>query len=328
MSSNAWKMSLLGAYYGATLPARLRAAKARARRETEPVRILFYHRVADDCPNAWTMSTRRFAAQIRWLRRRFDLVSLAEAQSRIAAGRNGVPTACITFDDGYAGNMHFAVPLLVRHRIPFTYFVSTNHVLRGEAFPHDVATGCPLAPNTPADLKHLAEAGVEIGGHTRGHVDLGAISCPQQLTDEIAGCKSELEKLIGRPVRHFAFPYGQHANMSSAAFRAAYEASYDGVCSAYGGYNFPGDDPFHLRRFHADPESFRFRNWMTIDPRKVRMHDDFDAGDFRTIVDQTPWHNKETWIQGDMGREGIDLESPCLPVSAFARFDTPETATT
>jgi peptidoglycan/xylan/chitin deacetylase (PgdA/CDA1 family) len=270
-------MCLLGAYYSATLPARRHAARERARRQTEPVRILFYHRVADDHPNAWTMSTRRFAAQIRWLRARFDLVSLAEAQSRIASGRNGVPTACITFDDGYADNMNFAAPLLLRQAIPFTYFVSTNHVLRSEPFPHDVATGRPLAPNTPADLKKLAAAGVDVGGHTRGHVDLGAIWCPQQLVDEIAGCKRELEELIELPVRYFAFPYGQHANLSTAAFRVARSAGYDGVCSAYGGYNLPGDEPFHLRRIHADPEMPRFKNWMMVDPRKLRTQRDFDA---------------------------------------------------
>jgi hypothetical protein len=49
----------------------------------------------------------------------------------------------------------------------------------------------------------------------------------------------------------------------------AKEAGYRGICSAYGGYNFPGDDPFHLQRFHADPEWIRWINWMTVDPRKI-----------------------------------------------------------
>ena len=162
-----WKEYALAGYYWATLPARRRAAIDRAARHMEPVRILFYHRVADEHPNDWTMSTRSFAAQIRWLRARFDLVSLAEAQARIAAGRNRWPTACITFDDGYADNMRFAVPLLLKHQVPFTYFVSTSHVLGGRPFPHDVQAGQPLGPNTPAHLRQLAAAGVEIGGHTR-----------------------------------------------------------------------------------------------------------------------------------------------------------------
>ncbi|HJQ80512.1 MAG TPA: polysaccharide deacetylase family protein [Lacipirellulaceae bacterium] len=310
------------------MPARRRAGRQRARQQTEPLRILFYHRVADDHPNAWTMTTRRFAAQVDWLRARFDIVSLAEAQPRIASGINATPTACITFDDGYADNMRFAVPLLLRHEIPFTYFVSTNHVLGGDPFPHDVAAGCPLAPNTRADIQDLAAAGVDIGGHTRGHVDLGGNLSVHQLKDEIVGCKHQLEEVINRNVRFFAFPYGQHANLSVAAFDVAREAGYDGVCSAYGGYNFPGDEPFHLRRIHADPESFRFKNWMTVDPRKVRLQHDFDPGDFKRDVDHSAEEDKETWRQGDKKRSGAAVESPCLPISLSPGFDSTATAST
>jgi len=76
-----------------------------------------------------------------------------------------------------------------------------------------------------------------------------------------------------------------HENLSNAAFRVAVEAGLAGVCSAYGGYNFPGDDAFHLRRFHADCEFVRFKNWLTIDPRKLRMQTDFDPGDYRASIE-------------------------------------------
>ena len=272
---------LIGSYYVATLPARRRAAVDRAARQTEPVRVMFYHRVADEHPNDWTISTRAFAAQMKWLSDRFDLVTPAEAQARIAAGRNRFPTACITFDDGYADNMRFAVPLLLRHQIPFTSFVSTDHVLRGRPFQHDVEAGVPLPPNTPEHIRQLADAGVEIGAHTRSHVDLGALSSQSQLVDEIVGCKRELEEVIRRDVRYFAFPYGLPENLSTEAFRIACEAGYDGVCSAYGGYNFPGDDPFHIRRFHADTAMSRFKNWLTVDPRKLRNPINFDPGSYQ-----------------------------------------------
>jgi peptidoglycan/xylan/chitin deacetylase (PgdA/CDA1 family) len=274
------KECAVAAYYWSTLRARRCAAIERAARYNEPVRILFYHRVADEHPNHWTLRPQTFTAQIHWLRERFDLVSLAEAQARIASGGNRWPTACITFDDGYADNRRFAIPLLLKYQIPFTYFVSTNHVLGGQPFPHDVAAGRPLAVNTLAHLREFAAAGVEIGAHTRGHVSLGAKAPVAEMVDEIIGSKRELESAIGVSVRYFAFPYGQHENLSAAAFRIAYEAGYAGVCSAYGGYNFPGDDAFHLRRFHADPEFFRFKNWLTVDPRKLRIHRDFDPGDY------------------------------------------------
>lgn len=278
-----WKRMALSAYYAASQPARRRAAVDRAARQGEPVRVLFYHRVANRHPNDWTMPTATFAAQIQWLKDRFDLVSLSEAQARIAAGRNRWPTACITFDDGYSDNLSFAVPLLLKYRIPFTYFVSTDHVLRGAPFPHDVEAGQPLPPHTVTELRDLVTTGVEIGAHTCSHANLAAVS-REQLTAEIAGSKRELETALDRGIRYFAFPYGLHENLSHDAFRVAYQAGYHGVCSAYGGYNFPGDDPFHLRRFHADPEMVRFKNWLTIDRRKLQGHVDFDPGEYKGVA--------------------------------------------
>jgi peptidoglycan/xylan/chitin deacetylase (PgdA/CDA1 family) len=279
-----WKRLALSAYYAATQPARRRAAVDRAARQTEPIRVLFYHRVANRYPNNWTMPTATFAAQLRWMLERFDLVSLSEAQARIAAGRNRWPTACITFDDGYAENLSFAIPLLLKHRVPFTYFVSTDHVLRGDAFPHDVESGQALPPNTAYQLRELATAGVEIGAHTRSHADLGSGVSRQQLVEEVAGSKCELEAALDCEINYFSFPFGLPESLSHEAFRVALAAGFRGVCSAYGGYNFPGDDPFHLRRFHADAEMVRFKNWLTIDPRKLRQPIEFDPGEYRAAA--------------------------------------------
>lgn len=280
---NPLKDILLNAYYLATLPQRRRAAADRTRRGAEPVNVLFYHRVADSCRNGWTMPTRTFAKQIRWVSERFEIVTLAEAQRRIASGRNSRPTVSITFDDGYAENLQFAVPLLLKEQLPFTYFVSTNHVFGNRPFPHDAAAGRPLAPNSVSQLRELAAAGVEIGAHNRDHIHLGVVSA-EVMQDEIVGSKHDLEQALEREVRYFAFPYGQPSDLSTAAFRIAYNAGYQGVSSAYGGYNFPGDDPFHLRRIHADCELVRVKNWLTVDPRKLHHPINFDPGGFRQAV--------------------------------------------
>jgi hypothetical protein len=104
----------------------------------------------------------------------------------------------------------------------------------------------------------------------------------QQITDEIVGSKHELESALKTIIRYFSFPFGQLADLSPTAFHVAYNAGFQGVCSAYGGYNFPGDDPFHLRRIHADPEIIRLKNWLTVDPRKLRRPTRFDPGDYRS----------------------------------------------
>lgn len=281
MIPDSLKSPMLGLYYLATLPQRQHAAAQRERNQQVPVIVLFYHRVADAQFNDWTISNARFRSQMRWLQERFEVVSLEEAQRRIAAEENDRPTVCITFDDGYADNCEQAVPWLLEHRFPFTYFVTSDHAQSGDPFEHDAKRGCPLTPNSVEQLRQMAAAGVEIGAHTRTHADLGKIALEAELFDEIVGSKRDLESLLDRPVRYFAFPFGLAENMSTAAFRIAFQAGLWGVCSAYGGYNMPGDDSFHLQRIHGDPQWSRFRNWLTVDPRKARRLQKFNPGDYR-----------------------------------------------
>jgi peptidoglycan/xylan/chitin deacetylase (PgdA/CDA1 family) len=271
---DAWKHQILAAYYHASLPYPRWWNRRAAAKGMAPIMVLFYHRVADEPSPPWTISRDDFTAQIDWLEQHFDLASLEETQRRI---RHGCPrpTVSVTFDDGYAENCEHALPLLIKRRIPCTYFVSTRHVVRGLPFPHDVACDQPLRPNTIEQLRALAAAGIEIGAHTRTHADLGRIHDVKRLRDEVVFAGHELAAAIGRPVRYFAFPYGQHENLNIDAFHLAREAGYQAVCSAYGGFNFPGDDPFHLQRIHADADILRLKNWLTVDPRKLSLTERF-----------------------------------------------------
>ena len=144
-------------------------------------------------------------------------------------------------------------------------------MLDGLPFPHDVALGLPAPPNTIAQLRAMAEHGVEIGSHTRTHPNLGEITDAEEIYDEVVGGKLELESALGRAVRYFAFPFGLAANLNTVAFQMAHDAGFEGVCSAYGGYNFPGDDAFHLQRIHGCPQLVRLQNRVTLDPRKLNV---------------------------------------------------------
>ena len=264
-----WKQLLLNVYYHASYPARLCNYWLDVSREHVPVIVLYYHRIADDRANSWTTSNRMFARQIGWLGDRFRFVSLEEAQRLIRRGRNDEPCVSVTFDDGYADNCRRAIPLLIKERIPCAYFVTLHNVLKEEPFSHDLAMGNRVAPNTLEQLRAMAGAGVEIGAHAYTHSDLGAIADRRLLRYEVVAAGEELRAALGRPVRYFAFPYGQRANLNPAAFALAREAGYEGVCSAYGGFNYPGDDAFHLQRIAVDDNMITLKNWATMDPRKA-----------------------------------------------------------
>ena len=121
----------------------------------------------------------------------------------------------------------------------------------------------------------MADHGIEIGGHTRTHADMGRIDDEQRIYDEVITAGEELQAAIDRPIRYFAFPYGLPQNLNARAFQMAAEHGYEAVCSAYGDYNFPGDDPFHIRRIHVE-DMVRLRNWATIDSRRLRPAHSFD----------------------------------------------------
>lgn len=235
-----------------------------------PLGVLFYHRVADESPNAWTMSCKDFARQLDWLQENFDVVSLGELQSRMRLGKSDTPAVAITFDDGYAENTDFAIPELVRRELTATYFVSTDFVESGQGFPHDIAAGRELAPNTIEQLKAYQAQGIEIGAHTRSHLDCGQTDDPMQLRNEIIGSIERLEDWLSSKIQFFAFPYGLPENMSQLAVDTLVDSGIQGFCSAYGAWNWPKQNhPFHIKRIHADPGIELLKNWLTLDPRKL-----------------------------------------------------------
>jgi peptidoglycan/xylan/chitin deacetylase (PgdA/CDA1 family) len=244
---------------------------AMAAQRCAPISILFYHRVADRQLNPWTISNHRFQQHIDWLARGFEFIGLDEVQRRMHCKDSPRPAVSITFDDGYAENLRFALPMLIRRKIPVTYFVTLQNVLQGKPFPHDEVNGAPLPVNTIDQLRSLADRGIEIGAHTRTHPDLGRIADGPSLDDEIIQASGELGSAIGHRIRFFAVPFGMPAQLTKSVYSAVKRGGFDGFCSAYGDYNIPGqDDDFHLRRIHGDPSLVRLKNWVSFDSRKRR----------------------------------------------------------
>jgi len=241
-----------------------------AARGEAPIPILFYHRVAADALTPLTITPQRFARHIRFLRKRFQVIDLAQAQQHLRQRTSNQRFAAITFDDGYADNNAFALPLLVEHQLPCTYFVSIDNVNQQIPFPHDLEMGFQFAPNSIDDLRRWSAAGIEIGLHTRTHFDFSKPHDQQTIDSEIISAAAELTEWLGKPPRFFAFPYGLVDQISPHVVAALKQLGMLGYCSAYGAYNLPTDDLFHIRRVHGDHEMARFWNWMMLDPEKLR----------------------------------------------------------
>ncbi|MFP6685798.1 MAG: polysaccharide deacetylase family protein [Polyangiaceae bacterium] len=123
-------------------------------------RVLLYHRVVGDGVDPLlrrllpgVLSCSEFRAQMQYLARHYPVVPLAELLMRRAEPGNRV---AITFDDGYADNLHHAMPILREFGLPATVFVVAGYVDSERRFWWDVLAR-RIAANGPKPL--LLETG-------------------------------------------------------------------------------------------------------------------------------------------------------------------------
>jgi peptidoglycan/xylan/chitin deacetylase (PgdA/CDA1 family) len=104
-------------------PAALAAWAGFAGEDDEPTaRILVYHGTP-------AREAGMLERQLRWLKRRFDIVPLGTLAAAAADGRLGRMVA-LTFDDGLRSNVVVAYPLLRKLAIPATFYVCPGLVDR------------------------------------------------------------------------------------------------------------------------------------------------------------------------------------------------------
>ena len=113
-----------------------RGRSAWRRRAASGGLVLAYHRVTtlDRDPLRLATSPRHFAAQLEMIRR--DGVPMTLAAMIDAAKTKTLPprAVAVTFDDGYADNLHEALPLLERYEVPATIFLTTSALDSGREF--------------------------------------------------------------------------------------------------------------------------------------------------------------------------------------------------
>ena len=130
------------------------AARAERRRTTSAV-ILAYHGVADVPVDPWALfvTPERFDRQMEVLRTRFQPTSLRALADACATATIREHSVVVTFDDGYANNLHTASPILEKHGVPSTVFAVSEASGSGREFWWDELEQILLRPGSlPTDL--------------------------------------------------------------------------------------------------------------------------------------------------------------------------------
>jgi peptidoglycan/xylan/chitin deacetylase (PgdA/CDA1 family) len=195
--------------------------------------LLCYHAVSESWPAALSVTPQALERQLRLLGHRGYR---GETFTDAVRAPEGARTMAVTFDDAYRSVFEVAFPILSRLGHRGTVFVPSAFADSDApmAWPGiDQWLGGPheaeLLPMSWDQLRRLADAGWEIGSHSRTHPMLTQLD-DQSVARELAGSRRECEEGIGRPCRSVAYPYGDH---DERIVRAAREAGYAAGCSVY-----------------------------------------------------------------------------------------------
>jgi peptidoglycan/xylan/chitin deacetylase (PgdA/CDA1 family) len=221
--------------------------------------VLCYHALSADWAADLSTTPERFEEQLEWLLRRGYRGSTLTAALTAPPERR---TVAVTFDDAYRSVAELALPIMERLGLPGSIYVPTRYpgspgpmswdgIDRWLGGAHEHELRCL----DWAELRGLADAGWEVGSHTRTHPRLTRLG-DAELDAELEGSRAECEQRMGRPCVSIAYPYGDvDERVAAAARRAGYRVGASlpkGRFSSRDTLDWPRVGVYHrddLRRF-------------------------------------------------------------------------------
>jgi peptidoglycan/xylan/chitin deacetylase (PgdA/CDA1 family) len=213
------------------------------------VPALLYHRLLPkteahligDSDRSYVVTAEAFAEQMAYLAGNdYTTLSLDEFIGYIERGRP-LPKnpVVITFDDGFASNYRYAFPVLRKHGMKATIFMTPERETT------NFKKHAPLdAPLSDEQLRELDRNGVAIESHGMTHRYLTELD-DRTARWELTASKATLESTLEKEIRYLAIPSGAY---SRKLRRLAIEAGYRAVFCMLKGSNNKASDRFALRR--------------------------------------------------------------------------------
>lgn len=205
--------------------------------------VLMYHRFGEAAYPSTSVRLDQFEAQLGHLAEGgYKVWPLAKVVADLAGGRP-VPDGvlAITVDDAYASVYAEAYPRLRERGWPFTVFVATDSVDRGQG-----------APLTWDQMREMAAHGATFANHTASHDHLlrrlpgeDEAAWEARVRADIGRAASRLTAELGASPSLFAYPYGEYDPALAALVRDMGYTAFGQHSGAMGA----DSDPAALPRF-------------------------------------------------------------------------------
>lgn len=211
--------------------------------QTVRVPILLYHYVEyvkdkkDTIRQSLSISPKTFESQIQTFQEASYSAMFIDDFADVLDGKKELPEKPIilTFDDGYGDFYTDVFPILKKYQMKATAYIVSGVLDK-------------LNYMTKAQVKEIAESGlVEIAAHTVSHKNLKFVS-EETARFEIQASKVQLETLIGKEVKNFAYPYG---GLSDVAEQLVRSAGYRSAVSVIAGELQSENNRYFLSRLRA-----------------------------------------------------------------------------
>lgn len=196
--------------------------------------VLAYHKIDQPTKDiklrgAFT-SPKNFARQMLFLKKR-DFVFYTAAELIDFYRENGAfpPKAIsITLDDGWKDNYTNAFPIMREMQIKATIFLVPSCI--GQTTSKVVGDGEMKREHlSREDILEMSNYGIEFGSHTLNHKLLNQTS-DAETKFEVEESKREIENLLQKPCRTFAYPAGFFTGAAQTAVKnAGYTAAFSTV---------------------------------------------------------------------------------------------------
>jgi peptidoglycan/xylan/chitin deacetylase (PgdA/CDA1 family) len=167
----------------------------------------------------------------------------------------------VTFDDGFKSVLENALPILHERKIPITIFVTTGYLGKQPGWiqqrDHENANE-PLI--NEEQLSNLTDKLVTVGSHSVMHLHLGEID-QDRAVQELVESKNSLERITGKSIHLFSFPYGSY---SKKTLELAGHAGYGRVFSNVPVPRWSNENQFVEGRVNVSLNDYTIEYWLKV----------------------------------------------------------------